>query len=255
MKKVPVGMSVLSLALKEICRDGKNRRNRGLPIPPLLLPLDSGNGRTTVLHYIGDIFEDSGRLEFKNLDRVFELELSLNESSSFEDAIDEVFYRIDSMCVYSNPIDGFDGVVAIDISNLEEYTYESAIKSFAKNIELRRKNTAFVFFVSSEISADTKNMITKLQKYMPSVRLINLQDYSVSNLTRIAERISFKYGVTLESDETRVALKKFISDCDIDSVQFLENLVCEIIMTMNNSDVLTTETIKNLHSYIKGGKQ
>ena len=249
MRKVPVGMSVISLTLKEICREGKKRRNRGLPIPPLLLPLDSGNGRTTVLHYIADIFEESGRLEFENLDRVYEL--SLNESSSFEDAIDEVFYRIDSMCVYSNPIDGFDGVISIDISNL---TDESVIKSFAKNIELRRKNTAFVFFVSSEISADTKNMITKLQKYMPSVRLINLPDYSVSNLTHIAESIGQKYGITLESEETRIALKKFISDCDIDSVKSLENLVCEIIMTING-EAITTETIKNLHSYLKGGKQ
>lgn len=252
-KSTPVGMKPLTTILNDICRDGKNRKKRGLPVPPLLLPLNEGNGRTTVLNYIADVFEESGRLTFTNLDRVCELSLS-DSSVPFEDVVEEIFYSIDSACVYTNPIgDGFDGVIGIDISKLEEHINEPIFYKFCKNIHLRGNNTLFVFFINSDITDNTTTIITELQKRIPSVRWINTSDYTLNNLVSIAERIAESHGVLFESNSTRIALKSFIADCCVDSARTVENLICEIIATTSNTDILKTETITNLHNTLKEG--
>ena len=248
MIKTPIAMNPLKNILSVICNDGKLRRERGLPIPPLMMQLDANNGQTTVVNYIADYFEKSHRLCFSNLDRV--VELKVNSFSLKSTA--ELFYQIDSYCVYTNPADGFDGVISIDISDLKYHLEEPQFEYFCKNIQFR-SNTAFIFFVDTDNSDDTKKLMTEIQRHIPSVRYVNIPKYSTTDLAYIAEKIAKDYGVTLESEETINILKNLIESCQLYTAKAVSNLICEVIMSLPDTDIITTASLNSLYKNIKRG--
>ena len=62
----PIGLEAACAEIERVCSQAPLYKRCGLRPPHLILPLDSGSGRTTFLEYMADSFRKAGVLPFRS---------------------------------------------------------------------------------------------------------------------------------------------------------------------------------------------
>lgn len=191
--KVPIGLEPVVSKVEEICSHADAFRRCGITPNHFLINLDKGNGQTTVTSYISDAFFAGGVRHFGGLDRF--LEYSLNGSvAQFRQIVND----IRSCAVYTNE---YEGVIAMDLSELASHIHESQISLFLKELSVIGKHATFVFYVPSVISKNMTTLIEMLCSAIDRIDIIQVSPYSAQDLTEIIKSAIDEAGVDLVSGQ------------------------------------------------------
>lgn len=169
--------------------------------------LKSGDGITAISHYIAEellkykVIRTEGDLEI--------LEYSLDGSlKQIGDMIDDV----DDNAVYTNY---FDGVVCIDLGELQDYYDEYQTTCLIKYINERAKYTTFVIFAATKDNVQNRLLKRLLDEINGAIYLESTGYYPIEYASIIIDDIK-RNGILIETE-------KELEDCVVQEIK-RENL-------------------------------
>ena len=110
----------------------------------------------------------------------------------------QVFADIDACAVYTN---GFEGVVAVDITALAEYAEEEQAAFFLEGIEKVGRSATVILYTGAAPSRGLSSLVERFKSAARSVCDIRPGAYTPEELAHIAERQLDKDSVAVEGYE------------------------------------------------------
>lgn len=191
--KAPIGLEPVVSKVEEICSHADAFRRCGMNPNHFLINLDKGNGQTTVTSYISDAFFAGGVRHFGGLDHFLEYSPS-GSVAQFRQILND----IRSCAVYTNE---YEGVIAMDLSDLASHIHESQIATFLKELSVIGKHATFVFYVPSVISKNMTMLMEMICSAIDNINMIQVSPYSAQDLTEIIKSTIDEAGVDLVSGQ------------------------------------------------------
>lgn len=192
----PVGLTKLCRAVETVCKNA-NIYKCGIKPMHLIVPLDSGSGRTAFIEYLTDMYKQNGILDFSgSLDDC--IEVTADGSSAH--GVIQTFAAFSEGADYKNE---YCNVAGISVGNLAKYTAAPQFSDFIKEIKNLFENAYVVFFVSSAPTAAEEKVISKLIDAAGKGKIYRAaaEEYTAEDICRITEKIIFEHGVFVEHGE------------------------------------------------------
>jgi len=219
----PVGLKEVCKEIEDTCRDYLLYKRAGLHPSHLILPLDSGSGRTTIVQYMADMYKKNKVMDFRcSLDDFLEIVFDGSPKQLCQE-----FARIDASADYANE---YRNIVAMDVSSIAHHPGEIQYDDFLeKSCELC-KNACVLFFTGSIPDRDEENLIEDLLKQIDNIKLMSIEPYSKEELAQIAARdLKDRDIEILNEHEFNTALLDIIDLSEITTVKetlkLVENLI------------------------------
>ena len=160
----PIGLTSLCEEVDRICQKAEAYRH-GARLRHLIVQMDRGNGRTTYLEYLTEMFKKHKILDF-TCSRDDYLELDLDASSP--SGVAYMFSAIDEAAVYDNE---YSNVVGIDVSDMARHLGTLQDRIFITGVKKLCKTAFVVFFIGSSPTGDEEKLIEGIIKAVGSDRL------------------------------------------------------------------------------------
>ena len=196
--RMPVGLDEFTRAAQEICSDARMYRFSGIRPDPILLKMDSGQGRTCAARYITDLFHMHGVLDFASSREdclEFVLDGTLPQMRS-------VLEEIRAAAEYDNV---YREVTAIDISALADHLNETQTAEFLDRVRTLCQDAFVIFFVHRETGVREDRLIERLYERVPQLQMIETDLYTADELAEITARILEEKGIVIEDRENVVS--------------------------------------------------
>lgn len=122
----PIGLESPCAEIESVCANAHLYKRCGKKPMHLIVPLDSGNGRTTFVEFLTDMYKKHGILSFTSgLDDY--VEVTLDGSST--NKIAQAFSTIQEAAIYDN---FYRNVAAVVISDVAKYINGPQLQEFLK---------------------------------------------------------------------------------------------------------------------------
>ena len=190
----PVALEYVVEAAESICNKSKLYSDYGMKPPHLVIPLDAGDGRSTVIRYIKSMFKKHRILNFDSgIDEYVDVILdgSLRQ-------LRKAFSEIDAAAVYANY---FTGIIAMDITALSTHLNESQCREFIENVQVYGKHGFFVFFIRTNPSVAEKRLVAKLTDTVPNIKELEIDPYSTNEICDIVLGNIKKRNISVTDEE------------------------------------------------------
>ena len=188
-----IGFDELKKECENLCKIRQIYARGMAKLPHWVIPLECGNGQTSCVAYMADIFRRNHLKTFSNMDEYLEYHLDgtlKNMKFVFED--------IEAQAVYTN---AFDGLVAMDLSAFETQGNKDNIDYFMKRMAQIADTATFIFFVPFEVTGNLGLLIRKLQMKFLDLRILPPMTYTTQEIAQmIITRLS-GCGIVLENSE------------------------------------------------------
>lgn len=202
----PIGLNALCMEIMNTCDNAKQYGPCGRIPNHLIIPLDSGNGRTTILEYMTRMYKSSGVMRFSSGRDDF-IEVVFDGSPQ---QLKQAFSMIDSAAEYTN---AYENIVGMDISGIAPHLGEVQWTDFQRSIARICKSACVVFFVKQEPSSAEERLLNRLQKTVKKVKRINFEPYTVEDYCDLVIKGLRSYGITVIGDKgVRSILHKVITN-------------------------------------------
>lgn len=218
----PIGLAPLRSAVEEICGSAAAYRRGSVAPCHFILALDSGNGRTTLVQHMTDMFLSHRIRHFGGLDPFLEYKLDGSMAQ-----LKQVLGSIRDSAVYTNR---FNGIVALDVAAMAAHINEPAGQLFLTEITELAEEATLIFFFPGTMNRNMELLADKISKALDNVQIIPLPDYTEDELARIAEAAIEDSGVEiLDQAEFHEAMKEIILSCGIRSAREATRLAAKVI--------------------------
>ncbi|WP_434309856.1 hypothetical protein [Hominifimenecus sp. rT4P-3] len=188
----PIGLGPVCTEIEKVCKNAYRYKRCGLKPDHLLIPLDAGEGRTTLVEYLTDMYKEHGVLSFASgLDDYIEI--------SFDGTLHQLkqaFSAIDSAAVYENE---YANVIGMDITNLSLHMNETQFGEFMSNCKRICENACVLFFVHSEPTKNEERLMEKLCETIDHIKWIRVKPYTEEEICRLMEKRMEECGIELEN--------------------------------------------------------
>lgn len=222
----PIGLESPCAEIESVCANAHLYKRCGKKPMHLIVPLDSGNGRTTLIEFLTDMYKKHGILSFTSgLDDY--VEVTLDGSST--NKIVQAFSSIQEAAIYDN---FYRNVAAVIISDVAKYINGPQLQEFLKESKALCDNACVIFFVNSEMTANEEKLVDKLIEHIGKrqIKRIDVAPYSVADLCAVAEKAVTEHGVEIKHYAAfHAALLDVVSTFQIHSVRDVLNLVDNLI--------------------------
>ena len=155
----------------------------------MLLHMNEGSGRTTLLRYMTEVYEENHVRNFMNLDLFIEeiLPSTLKELNLLE-------RRIVSKAVFANH---FSGIIALDAAALEKCLNDSEYMATFRRMVFNLREHAMMIFFMPEQSSARANRVEQILEELCEHYVVNLpaRMYSVQDLTSILDILLRDNGI------------------------------------------------------------
>lgn len=153
----------------QICLNADVYRTRAAFPANILLAMDAGDGRKTVMNFIADAFKENDIITFSEFHDVLEV-----SPDSTIRGVSEALRMIGSEAVFSN---SFEGVVGIDVEKLRLYTDEPYVMEFLERLK-NMSGTFFIFFLSKKHfhEMNSRKMVQKLRAVWPDLNVLEAEE-------------------------------------------------------------------------------
>ena len=243
----PAGLEEFTDIIEENCFKADVYRWLGYRHNHYIVNLDRGNGRTTLVRYMTEMYGAWGVCSFKNSRRKY-LEFCLDGSSS---QLDRVFAEI---ALWAEHGDHFDGIVALDVTVFAHCAVrKSDSQLFERFVHHCREicdRTYFVFFTSSVMDKREIVFCDKLQSRIPDVQQVFLSPYTAEDIADIMEKSFVERGMHIEDyEEFHAVLTEFADDfgiTDVREAMLRARQLAEYADTDQLLPVLNAEAIEKL---------
>lgn len=209
----PIGLDALCSEIEKVCRESYMYKRGGRRLDHLIVPLDSGSGRTTIIEYMVDKYKECGVLSFNSgIDDYVEVTFdgTLNQ-------LNDAFRLIDDASTFDNE---FSDLVAMDISNIAKHLNEIQLSEFLKKTKSVCDHSCVIFFVHANPSKNEEILLNKLCEAVDKIRRIDVEDYSQDNIKDLIIKDIEERGIEImHSDVFQTVLTDIIEELSISSVK------------------------------------
>lgn len=222
--KTPIGLQEIKDVLNEMVMHREAYERCGIQPNHMLIALDEGNGRTTAVQYITDVFMDNHLRRFGGLDSFLEF-----TTDGTMEQLKRMFAEIHAAAVYTP---GTECVVAIDMTHLICHVNAAQVTYCMNQLKEIGKTATLILFVPSEVNRRTDMLVEKLHTILDRLVYISVAPYTADDLTHIAIDVIQDSGVSVEATEE------------------FENIILHIIQRENaNTAKAAAKVGKNLICY------
>ena len=209
----PIGLIDFCSEITSVCDKAHIYKNCGLKPDHLIVPMDSGCGRTTILEYMTDMYKQYGILNFSGgLDDYIEVTFDGTPQQ-----LRQVFADIDSAAVYSN---FYSNIVGMDISNIAPHINETQFADFLINIKKVCDHACVVFFVHFVPNRNEERLIEKLCDSIENIRRLNIEPYTNDEICSLVMKKIDEHGISIDHKQTfRSVLSDIVTEFSVLSVK------------------------------------
>lgn len=189
----PIGLHRLCSTVERICQKAEVYR-RSKP-PHMLVELDRGCGRTTVVQYVADMYKEYNILPFKCiLDNYIEVELNGRSTQNIKDSFAAFAPGYDN---------GFSNIAGIGITDMARYMNAPQFGDFLSLIEELCSSASVIFFVSSIPSRQEEQLIDRLYERIGKNRIerIRYEEMCQEDICQLIEHAIGEYGIVIEHSQ------------------------------------------------------
>ncbi len=208
----PIGMEPLVSEVKKICENSEVYRLTPCKPNHFIIYLNKGEGRSTALEYISNMFKANGVLDFyTGLDDHIEFTFDGTYNNYIEG--EQLF---EDAAIYEN---AFAAPFGIDAAMLCSHKNEDHWNMFTNMISTKAKSAFFVFFISLIPSKNEEELIKTVKKHTKGrITEIVIPAYSKSDYHSIAIRKVKDCVTVCEDKKTKTAISNFLDSQNINSV-------------------------------------
>lgn len=240
----PVGLTGICDAVEFTCSKAEIFKRSALKPHHYIIHLDAGQGRTTVLEYISDMYKAYDILDFESgLDDYIELDLD-GSYNNFRNGVETVF----DAAVYS---DYYQGIVGVSCSALASHRQETQWTEFNTFIKELSKSANLVFFVDYESSKYDELIINAIKNTISNVEYEI--PYTYDEYACIIESDIEKKGVVIKnSNEFHNTILEIVRFNSISVVKEAISIADEIIQYADFSTLVPTVSSDDIKLLSKG---
>ena len=181
--------------------------------PHYIVNINAGDGRTTLLEYMADMYKNSDVMDFySGLDDFIEIKFD-GTFSQFKKAEGE----IDSAAVYYN---SYRGIIGIDASALAVHKNETQWTEYLNLVKEIAKDAIIVLFILQQPTKNDLFVAEETMKVVDNMEMVNVEPYSIDELASIVEKNIISKGVEIICyDEIHSILLNIIESKNIKSAK------------------------------------
>lgn len=209
----PIGLEAPCEEIESTCNKAHMYKFCGLRPKHLIIPLDSGSGRTTLIEYMTDMYKEAGVLDFNSgLDDYIEI--------SFDGTLQQLkqsFVAIDSAAVYSNE---YSNIIGMDISCISSHLGETQLIEFLKNCKRICNYACVIFFVSATPNKNEEKLLEKLCETIDNIKRISVEPYSEGDICNLIIKFIKEHGIEIQHEDVfQTVLSDIVSEICISTVR------------------------------------
>lgn len=242
---MPVGMESIKVFLSEQAKVAKIHKYCSINPSNFLVYMDAGNGQTTLVEYITDVFIDENVRHFGSTDMYLEYKLD-----GSMDQLREISTDLNkSNAVY---MDKYNGVVAIHLGALASKHNEPQIPFLIKNIVNPLKDAAtFVFFLPTVTNRTLDQLADNLKGELEDMVTVSLSTYAKKDLVKIIVNKLGYWNIAVKDDTTKRIIEEMVIDQNISTAKEAVNLAKglvqyadfhdkELVLELKSNDGMST---------------
>ena len=219
----PIGLRTPCEEIEKACEAAHVYRRCGLRPRHFIIPLNSGNGRTTLIEYMADMYKESGVLDFiSGLDDYIEITLdgSLQQ-------LKQAFAEIDAAAVYTNE---YSNIIGLDISGIASHLGETQFTEFLRNVKRICDHACVVFFVSALPSRNEERLLERLCEAVENIKRLSVEPYTREDICDLIVQFLDDHGTRISEEESfRKELQETVVSLDIMCVKEAAAAVEELV--------------------------
>lgn len=245
----PIGLyEICSLIINNCSKSDVYKKCRIKP-HHYIVNLDTGEGRTTLLEYITNMYKSFSVLDFKSgLDDYLEIVFD----GSFNQ-FKEMKLKIESAAVFS---EAYHGIIGIDATSLITHKSETQWTDYLTFIKKISKEANIIFFISTQPTKHDELYVNEIIKNISNVERVNLAPYSKNEYVDIAIRYIENKGVRIEcANELNNLLLKEIQKEEIDTLNAVISIAEKFIFYADFSGFTPTISEKDLSKLVYKGER
>lgn len=209
----PIGLSTPCAEIERACRTAHVYRRCGLKPGHFIVPLGAGNGRTTFIEYMADMYKEAGVLDFiSGLDDYIEITLdgSLQQ-------LKQAFADIDAAAVYTNE---YCNIIGMDISGIASHLGETQFTEFLRNVKRICDHACVVFFVNAIPTRNEERLLEKLCEAVENIKRLSVEPYTQEDICSLIVKFLEDHGTRVREEESfRRELQEAVTSLAITSVK------------------------------------
>ena len=219
----PIGLTAICQEIDQTCSRADMYKRCGLRPGHLIVPMDPGSGRTTLLEYMTERYKEAGVLRFcSGLDDFIELTL---DGSLLQ--LQRAFATIDAAAIYTNE---FSDLIGMDISAIASHLGETQLSEFLKNCKRVCDHACVVFFVHSVPSGNEEKLLRKLCETVENIKQIPVKPYTKDEICSLIIKTLGNHGTEVKNETAfRSILSDIVSEFHISSVHDAIHTAKELI--------------------------
>ena len=193
--KRPIGLSAPCAEIEETCCHAKTYQWSDLRPCHLIIPLDSGYGRTTLVEYMATVYKEYGVLDFtSSLDDYIEI--------TFDGTLPQLRAAFGLICSAAEYANAYENIISMDISALATHAGETQYTEFLNGCRQICKHALVVFFVHSVPSRQEEQLLDKLSQTIDSVKRLTVAPYTNEELCALTMKRLTDYGIVIDNAST-----------------------------------------------------
>lgn len=242
----PIGVDKLCATVESVCANPYPYKITGIKPPHFAVGIDPGNGRTTILEYISDMYKENGVIDFTGGIADY-AEITLDGSlQQLKLCIDTVKQSAD----YTNGV--FKGVVGIDATKISGHQNETQAKEFETFFENVSDFAVIVFFTPVNMTAAEQRYTDKIKSKLADVIDFGNCVYTDTDYAEIMLRYLENCGIDFVQTESIVdTLVSAVNTLGVDSVPKAIKLAKNLIIKADYSDSIPSISDKQISEYCK----
>ncbi len=236
----PVGLTTVCDAVEANCLNAEVFKRSGIKPHHYIIHLDAGQGRSTLLEYIADMYKNNEILNFgSGLDDYLEIKFD-GSYNNFRSGIE----TIEDAAVYS---DNYQGVIGISCSALASHRQETQWIEFNTYIKEISKSASLIFFVDYESSKYDEFTIDTIKNNISDVDELFEAPYTYDEYANIIMNAIENKGVSIKnSTEFYNVILDIVRLNNISTVKGAISIADEIIRYTDFSTFVPTVSSDNI---------
>lgn len=242
----PVGLDELCDTIQTVCGNPYPYKIAGIKPPHLAIGIDPGNGRTTILEYISDMYKENGVIDFTGGIADY-AEITLDGTLQ---QLDSSIETVKNSADYANGV--FKGVVGIDATKLSGHQNEIQSKKFESFFEDLADSAVIVFFTPVDMTVAELRYTDKIKSKLDDVIDFGNYIYTDMDYAEIVMRFFENSGVDFARSELMTnTLVSSINTFGIDSVPKAIKFAKSLIIMADYSGSVPSISGKQISEYCK----
>lgn len=209
----PIGLAAPCAEIEANCGKADMYKRCGLRPSHLIIPLDPGSGRTTLIEYMADMYKKAGVLNFTSglddyVEIVFNGELP---------QLKRGFAAINSAAIYANR---YAELVGMDISGVADRCGETQFSELLKESKRICAHACVVFFVHSTPTRNEERLLEKLCETIDNVKRLDVEPYTREDMCALIIKTIADHGVEIKHEELfRETLADMVAEFGVSGVK------------------------------------